>query len=66
MPDDPRVARSKASILEATALVSPVDRAVSVVVGPLFYRAMISFEPIDDDFVEGVVDGAVEALRADA
>ncbi len=30
------------------------------------HRAMISFEPIDDDFVEGVVDGAVEALRADA
>ena len=43
-----------------------VDRAVSVVVGPLFYRAMISFEPVDVDFVEAVVDGAVEALRADA
>ena len=46
MPDDPRVARSKASILERAA--------------------MISFEPIDDEFVEAVVDGAVEALRADA
>ena len=42
-----------------------VDRAVSVVVGPLFYRATISFEPIDDDFVESVVDSALGALGAD-
>jgi AcrR family transcriptional regulator len=41
-----------------------VDEAVSVVAGPLFYRAMISFEPLDDDFVERVIDGALRALGA--
>jgi hypothetical protein len=37
---------------------------VSVVAGPLFYRAMISFEPLDDDFVERVIDSALRALGA--
>jgi AcrR family transcriptional regulator len=42
-----------------------VGDAVSVVVGPLFYRAMISFEPIDEAFVETAVRRAIGALEAD-
>ncbi len=33
-------------------------------VGPLFYRAMISFDPIDEDFVAGAVESALGALGA--
>lgn len=43
-----------------------VQNAVSVLVGPLFYRAMVSFEPLDDDFVRAVVDGALEVVAAPA
>lgn len=39
---------------------------VSMLVGPLFYRAMVSFEPLDDDFVRTVVDGALEVVAAPA
>jgi AcrR family transcriptional regulator len=41
-----------------------IDRAVSILVGPLFYRAMVSREPLDDAFVRAVVDGALPALGA--
>jgi AcrR family transcriptional regulator len=43
-----------------------VQNAVSVLVGPLFYRAMVSFEPLDDAFVESVVDGALDVVGAAA
>lgn len=41
-----------------------VERAVALLAGPVFYRAMISREPVDADFVAGVVDAALPALRA--
>jgi len=43
-----------------------VDDAVSMLVGPLFYRAMVSFEPLDDEFVRTIVDGALGAVGAAA
>lgn len=43
-----------------------VEHAVAVLAGPLFYRAMVSREPVDAAFVDRVVDGALPALRAGA
>jgi AcrR family transcriptional regulator len=43
-----------------------VQNAISLLVGPLFYRAMVSFEPLDDDFVEAVIDGALDVVGASA
>jgi AcrR family transcriptional regulator len=43
-----------------------IDDAVSVLVGPFFYRAMVSFEPLDDDFVRTVIDGALHMVGATA
>lgn len=42
-----------------------VERAVAMLAGPVFYRAMISREPVDADFVARVVDAALPALRAE-
>ena len=42
-----------------------LDVAVSALAGPLFYRGVISREPIDEPFVAAVVNGALAALRTD-
>ncbi len=42
------------------------QNAVSMLVGPLFYRAMVSFEPLDDDFVESVADALLDVVAAAA
>ena len=34
-----------------------VSAAVAAIDGPVFYRRLISREPLDDDFIAGVVDG---------
>ena len=39
-----------------------VQRAVAVLAGPIFYRAMIAREPVDAGFVAGLVDDALPAL----
>jgi AcrR family transcriptional regulator len=39
-----------------------VDRACALLLGPLFYRAMVTREPVDEDFVRGIVEGALPAL----
>ena len=39
-----------------------VERAVAVLAGPLFYRAMVSRERLDEDVVAWVVDGALPSL----
>ncbi len=36
---------------------------VAAVVGPLFYRRWFSREPLDDSFVNGVVDRALRAAN---
>jgi AcrR family transcriptional regulator len=38
--------------------------AVAMLAGPLFYRHMISREPVDEAFVTAVLDGALAGLRA--
>jgi AcrR family transcriptional regulator len=43
-----------------------IDDAVAVLVGPFFYRAMVSFEPLDDDLVQTVIDGVLHGVRAAA
>ncbi len=40
-----------------------VDLAVALLAGPLFYRAMICREPIDDAFIDGVVRDGLPAPR---
>jgi len=40
-----------------------VERAVAVLAGPLFYRAMVSRERLDEDFVAWVVESALPCLR---
>lgn len=42
-----------------------VDRTVSMLAGPLFYRAMVSREPLDEAFVADVVDRVLPAPRPD-
>jgi AcrR family transcriptional regulator len=39
-----------------------MDRACALLVGPLFYRAMVTREPVDPAFVRGIVEGALPAL----
>ncbi|MGD9694521.1 MAG: TetR/AcrR family transcriptional regulator [Thermoleophilia bacterium] len=54
--------------VERGSLPSDLDRdeAVSMLAGPLFYRAMVSWQPIDDGFVAGVVDSLLAAVGARA
>jgi AcrR family transcriptional regulator len=41
-----------------------VERAVAALAGPLFYRAMVSRERLDEDFVAWTVESALPSLRA--
>jgi hypothetical protein len=41
-----------------------IDHAVAVLAGPLFYRAMVSRERLDEDVVAWVVDAALPSLTA--
>lgn len=41
-----------------------VEHAVSVLAGPLFYRALVDRDPVGADFIAAVVDGALPTLRA--
>ena len=41
-----------------------IDHAVAVLAGPLFYRAMVSRERLDEDVVAWVVDAALPSLSA--
>lgn len=43
-----------------------IDRAVATIAGPLFYRAMVSREPVDDAFIDGIVTEALPAPRPGA
>jgi AcrR family transcriptional regulator len=36
-----------------------VTEVVALVIGPLFYRRWLSREPIDDEFVKGVIENAI-------
>jgi AcrR family transcriptional regulator len=49
-------------------LPAGVDRELLVdqLVGPLFYRALVSHEPIDDAYVDRLVDTVLRAVAADA
>lgn len=40
-----------------------IDRAVALLAGPLFYRAMVSREPVDGPFVDAVVDAVLPVPR---
>lgn len=40
---------------------SPIDDLVAATVGPLFYRRWFSKEPIDDRFVNAIVNAAIRA-----
>ena len=42
-----------------------IERAVATLVGPLFYRAMISRERLDEDFVAWTVESALPSLGAE-
>lgn len=59
--------RSLTGVLEravARGLLEPefdIDVAVSALAGPLFYRGIVSREPLDATFVAAVVDGALAA-----
>jgi AcrR family transcriptional regulator len=39
-----------------------VERACALLLGPLFYRAMVTREPVDPEFVGRIVEGALPAL----
>jgi AcrR family transcriptional regulator len=41
-----------------------VEQAVAMIAGPLFYRAMVSREPLDAGFIDAVVTGTLPAPRA--
>jgi hypothetical protein len=41
-----------------------VERAVAVLAGPLFYRAMVSRERLDEGFVAWTVESALPSLGA--
>jgi AcrR family transcriptional regulator len=41
-----------------------VEQAVAMIAGPLFYRAMVSREPLDAEFIGAVVAGTLPAPRA--
>ncbi|MBX6769806.1 MAG: TetR/AcrR family transcriptional regulator C-terminal ligand-binding domain-containing protein, partial [Actinomadura rubrobrunea] len=32
-------------------------------VGPLYYRILVTGEPVDDDFIDGLVDAFLAGLR---
>ena len=57
-----------ARALERGDLEAPLDieLATAHFAGPIFYRGIIAREPMDEDFVASVVDGALAALRAQA
>ena len=57
-----------ARALERGDLEAPLDieLATAHFAGPIFYRGIIAREPMDEDFVASVVNGALAALRAQA
>jgi hypothetical protein len=51
--------------VERGELCAEVEREllVDLLVGPLFYRTLVSHEPIDDGYLHDLVDGALRAVR---
>jgi AcrR family transcriptional regulator len=41
-----------------------IEQAVAMIAGPLFYRAMVTRETIDDAFIDGIVTATLPAPRA--
>ncbi len=50
-------------MLDADALVVPVDAVVDQVIGPIYFRTLIAGVPIDDAFVDSVVGIVVRRQR---
>jgi AcrR family transcriptional regulator len=40
-----------------------VDLVIDLLVGPLYYRLLVSGQPLTDDFVDGVVDAVLAGAR---